>query len=175
LNICLAIGALTMRITRKMAGLLLDPRGRMSRQDMLVAATLMLMIDMVLASLATGFLLYAVKGIAYWIGGVGIVKRLRDTGRTGWWLLGGLVVFFIWAAVIGVGMVFVLGLEPLHPGAPGYVMVLGLLMLPALGAALWLHLAEGERGMNRYGGEPEGVFAGSLVGSPAGESAASRR
>jgi uncharacterized membrane protein YhaH (DUF805 family) len=164
-----------MGLAKAVLDLLVDPRGRVSRQDLLVAATLMLAIDLLVATLLTGIPLYAGKALAYWIGGVGIMKRLQDTGRSGWWMLGGAVAFFIWAAVIGVAMVFVLGLEPLHPGAPGYIVMLGLLMLPALGVTLWLHLAEGDAGMNRYGPEPVGLLKRFAPTADAGEGAASRR
>jgi uncharacterized membrane protein YhaH (DUF805 family) len=164
-----------MGLSRDIGLLLFDPRGRMSRQDLLAAATVMMFLDLLLASLAAGLALYAIKAIAYWIGGAGIIKRLHDTGRTGWWFLGGAVALCIWSALIGIGMVFILGLEPLQAGAPGYVVMLGLVMLPALGATLWLHLAEGEPGMNRFGPEPAGLSRFLAGHGESREGAASRR
>lgn len=164
-----------MGMAKELGGFLLDPRGRMSRQDLLVAATLMLMLDLLLASLAGGFALYAVKALAYWIGIVGVIKRLHDVGQSGWWVLGGAAAICIWSAVIGIGMVALLGLGSLHPGETGYIVTLGLLMLPPLGMTLWLHLAEGETGMNRFGPEPEGVSKWFARAGMADDGAASRR
>jgi uncharacterized membrane protein YhaH (DUF805 family) len=163
-----------MSLAKEMGGLLLDPRGRMSRQDLLVAATLMLTLDMLLAALTTGLALYALKAAAYWIGSVGIIKRLHDTGRSGWWFAGGLAALCIWAAVVGLSVGFTVGVEAMHPGAPGYIVMLSALMLPALGATLWLHFTEGERGMNRFGAEPAGIMA-QIAPKPDGEGAASGR
>jgi uncharacterized membrane protein YhaH (DUF805 family) len=163
-----------MSLAKEMGGLLLDPRGRMSRQDLLLAATLMLTLDMLLAEMTTGAALYALKGAAYWIGGVGIIKRLHDTGRSGWWFAGGIAALCIWAAIIGLAVGFTVGLQAMHPGALGYIVMLSALMLPALGATLWLHFAEGEPGMNRFGPEPAGILA-QFAPRPGGESATSGR
>jgi uncharacterized membrane protein YhaH (DUF805 family) len=139
--------------------LLFDPRGRASRQDLLVAATIMLALDMGLGSLSDGWMLYVLKAVAYWIGGVGIVKRLHDIGHSGWWFLTGAAALCMWSALVGVAVVFGIGFETLQPGRPGYIVLLAALMVPAMGATLWLHLAEGEEGMNRFGPAPSGVLA----------------
>ncbi len=131
----------------------------MSRQDLLLAATLMLAVDVGLASSADGLVEYALKAAAYWIGGVGVIKRLHDVGRSGWWLLGGAAAVCIWAAVIGLGIGFTVGLESLQPGTLGYIALLAAVMLPALGMTLWLHLTSGEVGINRFGPEPEGILS----------------
>ncbi len=162
-----------MSLGRQLGKLLFDPRGRASRQDLLVAAGVMLAVDMLMAANATGVALYALKILAYWIGCVGIVKRLHDVGRSGWWLAGGAAALCIWAAVLGLGLGFTFGLEQLRPGNIAYIVMLALLILPALGVTLWLHLAEGEKGMNRFGAEPDGIL-GQFGGSPA-EGAATRR
>jgi uncharacterized membrane protein YhaH (DUF805 family) len=144
---------------RDVARLLFDPRGRMSRQDLLVAATVMILIDVAMAGFASGYALYALKAVAYWIGGVGIIKRLHDIGRSGWWFLGGAAGMCIWAALLGIAIGFVVGLDGLQPGTPTYIGLLAALMLPAMGVTLWLHLAAGETGMNRFGAEPSGIVA----------------
>jgi uncharacterized membrane protein YhaH (DUF805 family) len=162
-----------MSLGKRLGVLLFDPRGRASRQDLLVAACIMLTVDMLLAAAADGVALYALKALAYWIGCVGIIKRLHDVGRSGWWLSGGAGVLCMWAAVLGLGIGFTVGIEALQPGASAYLILLALLMLPALGITLWLHLAEGEKGMNRFGAEPDGILGQFGVGAP--EGAASRR
>ncbi|MGL4242892.1 MAG: DUF805 domain-containing protein [Beijerinckiaceae bacterium] len=155
---------------RALGALLFDPRGRMSRQDLLVAATIMLALDFGIAGAVDGPALYAIKALAYWIGGVGIVKRLHDTGNTGWWLLWGACALCMWSVILGIGIGFTIGLESLQAGGIGYIALLAALMLPALGATLWLHLALGQPGMNRYGPEPSGIldrFAGTRQNSAA--------
>jgi uncharacterized membrane protein YhaH (DUF805 family) len=147
-----------MGLPRTLGELLFDPRGRMSRQDLLVAAAVMLAIDLGLASLTEGALLYALKAIAYWIGGVGIVKRLHDTGRTGWWFLWGMSGLCIWSAVLGITIALTIGFESLAPGSVGYVILVAALMVPALAATLWLHFAVGELENNRFGPAPAGLF-----------------
>jgi uncharacterized membrane protein YhaH (DUF805 family) len=156
--------------------MLFDPRGRMGRAQLLAAATVMLAAEVGLLAVTSpdGSLplhFWPVKALALWIGGVAIVKRLHDVGLSGWWFLGGMAGFCMWAAVLGVGVVITGGFESLQPGGLGYLMVLAALMVPALGVTLWLHLAAGEPGMNRFGSEPSAV----LGGAPAAEGAASGR
>jgi uncharacterized membrane protein YhaH (DUF805 family) len=161
-----------MGFGKRLGSLLADPRGRMSRQDLLVAATFMTVLDFGLGSLAEGPALYAIKVVAYWIVAVGVVKRLHDIGHSGWWLAGGLSIICMWSAVIGLSVGLIVGVEALQPGSPIYVGMLAVLLLPALGMTLWLHLAPGEPGMNRHGPEPEGILAGIVA--PAAGGAAQR-
>jgi uncharacterized membrane protein YhaH (DUF805 family) len=112
-----------------------------------------------LASLSDGQAMYAVKALAWWIGSVGVVKRLHDTGRTGWWLLWGACAMCVWAAALGLAIAFVVGFEALQPDGLGYLALLAALMIPALGATLWLHFAPGEPAMNRYGAIPAGIVS----------------
>jgi uncharacterized membrane protein YhaH (DUF805 family) len=163
-----------MKTAKAIAGLLLDPRGRMSRQDLLAASVIMVAVDMLLSAVTGGIAVFVVKGVAYWIGGVGVHKRLHDIGRSGWWLAGGLALLCMWSALIGLGIGFTLGLESIQPGNPGYIAILAAILMPSLGAALWLHLAEGEKGMNRFGAESSGILA-ELAPAPQGEGAASGR
>jgi uncharacterized membrane protein YhaH (DUF805 family) len=162
-----------MSLGKQLAELLFDPRGRASRQDLLVAAGAMLAVDLLLAAAVDGVPLYALKALAYWVGCVGVVKRLHDVGRSGWWLAGGAAALCMWAAVLGLGLGVIVGLEQLQPGNLAYIVMLALLLLPALGMTLWLHLAEGEKGMNRFGAEPAGIVG--QFGGGAEEGAASRR
>jgi uncharacterized membrane protein YhaH (DUF805 family) len=151
----------------RLAELLFDPRGRVSRQDLLAAATVMLALDIGLAGAMDGSAVYAVKGLAYWIGCVGVIKRLHDVGKTGWWLLWGAGLMCIWSAILGFGIVLTGGFETLQPASVGYIALLASLMIPALGMTLWLHLAPGEPARNRYGAPSESLWA--PASGPAGE------
>jgi uncharacterized membrane protein YhaH (DUF805 family) len=159
-----------MGFGKRFASLLADPRGRASRQDMLAAAAVMTALDFGLGSLAEGPALYAVKAAAYWIVAVGVIKRLHDIGHSGWWLAGGLSAMCMWSAVVGLTVGLAAGIEALQPGSLIYVGMLAVLLLPALGMTLWLHLAPGQPGVNRHGPEPEGVFAGVFEPAPDGAS-----
>jgi uncharacterized membrane protein YhaH (DUF805 family) len=139
--------------------MLFDPRGRMGRAHLLAAAAVMLAIEIGLVAVtqsdgALPLQFWPLKALAFWIGGAAIIKRLHDVGLSGWWFLGGVAGFCMWAAVLGVGVVITGGFESLMPGGLGYLMVLAALMVPALGVTLWLHFAEGEPGMNRFGAPP---------------------
>ncbi len=161
-----------MAFGKALLALLFDPRGRISRQDMLVAATLMLVLDLGLSLMTTGYAAYIAKTIAYWIGGAAIIKRLHDVGLSGWWFAGGLAGFCMWSALLGVAIALTIGFESLQPGGIGYIALLAALVVPALGLTLWLHLAAGEAGMNRFGAPPAGILAQLDAARPSGGGAA---
>ncbi len=156
--------------------LLVDPRGRIGRFGLLVSATLMLAVEALLLILtpeqADGLPVYLwpLKAFELWVGLAAMIKRLHDVGRSGWWVLGGMAGICIWSAVVAVVFVFVLGGQAFQPGSAGYVMLLGILMLPALGLAFWLHLAPGDPFPNHYG--PPSHWAAKARGEPAEETAA---
>jgi uncharacterized membrane protein YhaH (DUF805 family) len=160
-----------MGFGKALLALLLDPRGRISRQDMLVAATIMLAVDVGMSAVATGYFGYVAKALAYWIGGVAIVKRLHDVGRSGWWMAAGMAAFCMWSAALGVAIALTIGFESLQPGGIGYVSLLAALIIPALAVTLWLHFAAGEPGMNRFGAAPAGILS-TIDGDRTGEEGA---
>jgi uncharacterized membrane protein YhaH (DUF805 family) len=136
--------------------LLLDPRGRMGRTDLLVSATAVLAIEGALALLgpaeAVGsWPVLAAKACSLWIGVAALIKRLHDVGRSGWWALAAAAALCIWTAVLAFGLVIVLGADAFVPGSFGQTAMLALLLLPALGFTLWLHLAPGDPSTNRFG------------------------
>lgn len=90
-------------------------------------------------------------GVVIWVGFAAMAKRLHDIGLSAWWLLGGAAFCFGWTAVVVILTLLTLGLPALTPGNPLYPVSLGLAFLAPLGALLWLHLARGEFGVNRYG------------------------
>jgi uncharacterized membrane protein YhaH (DUF805 family) len=163
---------MAMSFATRLGTLLFDPRGRVTRQDLLVAAIIMVLADLAAGSLAgDGHIGLVCKSVVLWMGCAAVIKRLHDVGRSGWWVLGGMAAICIWTAVIGLGAMFTLRLDTLDAGSTGYIILFSVLMLPALGITLWLHLAEGDAFMNRFGPVPAGLAAapeGSSVSAPAG-------
>jgi uncharacterized membrane protein YhaH (DUF805 family) len=137
--------------------LLVDPRGRIGRSGLLISASLMLAVEFLLLTLtpdpASGLptYLWPLKALELWVGMAALIKRLHDVGRSGWWVLGGMAGICVWSAVVAIVFVFALGGQAFQPGSAGYAMLLGILMLPALGMAFWLHLAPGDPVTNHYG------------------------
>ena len=127
--------------------MLFDPRGRADRIEMLVAAGVVLGLEVVSALFvgAEGLLAFVMKTLAIWIGVAVTAKRLRDMGFSAWWLAGGAAVLCIWTAFLAFGFLIFVGPAELGQGSFGMLAFLGLLMMPTIGAALWLHLAEGEQ------------------------------
>lgn len=78
------------------------------------------------------------------------VRRLHDTGRSGWWLL------------IGYGP-FLLSLVLTMAGSLQLAMILSVLALVGFVALLVFMVMEGTRGSNQYGPDPKGS-----EGSPSG-------
>ena len=73
-----------------LAMLLLDPRGRIGRRDLLLAACAVLGIELLLMAPSNEMIALLAKSLALWIGSAAIIKRLHDLGRSGWWLPAGL-------------------------------------------------------------------------------------
>ncbi len=133
--------------------LLFDPRGRADRLDMLLAAVAMVGIEafLTLSGLNDGTFSWAAKGVALWICIAVSGKRLRDMGYSAWWLLAGAAVICIWSAFVAFGFLLFVGPDALSEGSLGLLALVGVTMMPAIGLALWLHLAEGEARANRFG------------------------
>ncbi len=141
----------------KLPRILLDPRGRANRMEMLIAAVVMVAIEAALAIVGPGdgAVTWAIKAVAIWIGLAASAKRLHDLGYSAWWLAAGLGVLCMWSTMLAFAFLIFGGAEVLTEGSLGVVMFVGLTMMPAIGAALWLHLAEGEAQENRFGPAPE--------------------
>jgi uncharacterized membrane protein YhaH (DUF805 family) len=130
------------------------PTGRGSRPEMLLAAVVMLTAEALLMALGAqlnGYVAMAIKGIVLWIGMVVTIRRLHDLGHSAWWVLSGAAFLCMWGTLILLSGLFFLGREVLIPGSIFHLVILSLTLLPALGMALWLHLAPGEPHRNRYG------------------------
>jgi uncharacterized membrane protein YhaH (DUF805 family) len=98
--------------------------------------------------------LWPMKALALWVGTIGLIKRLHDVGRSAWWVLAGMAGLCIWCAVVAVVIGLMFGASALVPGSIGYIVLLGLIMLPAIGVTFWLHLEPGDPFPNRFGQPP---------------------
>lgn len=98
------------------------------------------------------------------------VRRLHDTNRSGWWLLGFYLLYAVYM-VMSMGTVFSAGMDPTagaqpNMGALGITMVLGLVMFVYMIVLLVFYCLPGTPGPNNYGPDPygahenlEGVFS----------------
>jgi uncharacterized membrane protein YhaH (DUF805 family) len=151
---------LTMILTSHWMSLFLDPRGRIGRVGLFASASLMLGIEAFLLvatpEQADGLPVYLLpmKALALWVGTIGLIKRLHDVGRSAWWVLAGMAGLCIWCAVVALVVSLLFGAAALVPGSTGYVILLGLVMLPAIGVTFWLHLEPGDPFPNRFGQPP---------------------
>ena len=140
---------------------LADPRGRCDRTEF-IWATVMVVAAQVAFALglwATNASFMGWRGVVAnlafgWLTCAAISKRLHDLGRSGWWMLGGMLVWLAGAVAVALVVALVAGPEALETGAPGFWATFAVLMLPPLGLALWLQLAKGEPAANRYGPPP---------------------
>ncbi|HUS98382.1 MAG TPA: DUF805 domain-containing protein [Hyphomicrobiaceae bacterium] len=138
-----------------------DPRGRINRQGLLWLATGLVAFQVAICVVLwsglypTNAPLVAVaKAVFIWISFTATVKRLHDIGRSGLWMLAAVAALVAWAAVIASVLVYGYGLSALQPQGHLYWVALGVMMMPVLVATLWLHIAKGHAGINRYGPPP---------------------
>jgi len=134
-----------------LAMLVLDPRGRIGRRDLLLAASAVLGIELLLIAPSNEMIALLAKSFALWIGSAAIIKRLHDMGRSGWWLPASIGGLCMWTALLALGLMLLAGSDAFIPGKAGYVALSGLIMLPVIGLSLWLHLTEGDTASNRFG------------------------
>ncbi len=109
-----------------------------------------------------GFLPSVLYGL-WWLGtlipGLAVaIRRLHDTNRTGWWILGPIVPYILafvlaFGAIIGAG-----GTDPSGGGIIAGGIAAIILLLAALGMAVVIFVftvLEGTRGPNRFGQDPK--------------------
>jgi uncharacterized membrane protein YhaH (DUF805 family) len=126
--------------------------GRADRQDLLAASLILGAAEVAKLVLPLPRLFaWALTAFVLWAGSAAMVKRLHDTGRSGWWLPGGLAFCLGWMVVAVIGCFAAFGLDALRPGNALYPVSLGLAFLPMLGAMLWLHAQPGDPVPNRFG------------------------
>lgn len=84
-------------------------------------------------------------------------RRLHDTGRSGWWMLGGYILGIVFALILGVSLATAVSAGSGFGGV-GAVAVIGLLVLLAYGILLLVFLVkDSEPGPNKYGPNPKGA------------------
>jgi len=148
---------------------LADPRGRYDRIEFIWAAITLLAAQLAFALglwvMDASFMGWrgVVANLAFgWLACAAISKRLHDLGRSGWWMLGGVLAWLVAAIAVALAVALVAGPDALETGAPAFWATFTALMLPPLGLAAWLHLAEGEPVANRYGPGPAQGYAATL-------------
>lgn len=135
---------------------MVDPRGRADRKGLLIAASVLLVLQVaavVVQTYATGvpFAAILVLHVAIlWSAVVCAVKRLHDIGLSGWRVFGGFLALFAWSFVLAGGLIIGMGLDP-APGSAAFNATYIGTMLPAFAMLLWLHFAKGMVGENRFG------------------------
>lgn len=97
--------------------------------------------------------LYLLAQIAFFIPSLAVgVRRLHDTGRTGWWLLAPLAPYLL--MFFGIGMA---ASTPDAAVAGGVVGMIGIVAVFALAITLLVFLLlDGTPGHNKYGPDPKG-------------------
>lgn len=154
---------------------MMDPRGRCDRRGLLLAALVMLGVEvaMLLGLWATGGslshpVLFPIKAGLIYLAISAAIQRLHDLGHSGWALLWAAIGLMAWAAVLAIGAISQLPPERLVPGEIGHVIVFGGTLVPLLAGLLWLHFSPGQAGSNDYGPAPGSFgFARAVDGTAA--------
>lgn len=141
---------------------LFDPRGRCSRKGLLLISGLLLAVEIALALLwlATGADFggapaLIIKSVLLWLAFAATSKRLHDCGLSAWWFVGGLFGVMAWSFLLTTGLVIAFGAAALAVEGGGFTAAFAGTCLPAMGLLIWLHCQAGERGLNRFGPEPD--------------------
>jgi len=105
------------------------------------------------------FLLYMLYALVVLIPSIAVaVRRLHDTNRTGWWILGPLVpyVFMFLAGMMAMSSPDMAGLA----GIIGLVCLLAVIVLALV--LLVFYFLEGTKGPNQYGPDPKAPDTGQV-------------
>ena len=149
---------------------LVDPRGRSGRRDFLHVAITLFVLQ--LAFFAVVLLLQAEltavsalpANLAFcWMGYAAVSRRLHDLGRSAWWMPAAAATWLVAGFLVALAIALVAGPGAVKPGSPGFWIAFGCLLAPPFTVALWLHLAVGDSGPNRYGPPPAGDLDGALA------------
>ncbi|MGZ8283968.1 MAG: DUF805 domain-containing protein [Allosphingosinicella sp.] len=108
------------------------------------------------------YLLYMLTALAFFIPNLAVtMRRLHDTGRSGWW-----VMLFWGPYLLMLASTFVIGAEAASGGSGAAGGMLGLIAMLALLAGSLVLLVfmflEGTRGPNQYGPDPKGQDTGQV-------------
>lgn len=116
-----------------------------------------------LQALGGGAILMGLISLAILIPSIAVqVRRLHDTGRSGWWLGG---YYALYAVYVGLTFSFVAGAALDPTGAPqqpnmatfGMTMILGLALFVYFIVLLVFYILPGDKADNRYGPDPYGA------------------
>jgi uncharacterized membrane protein YhaH (DUF805 family) len=142
----------------------LDPRGRCNRKGLLLAAAILLAVQVALglglwkAGIdLTGHLALILDAVFCWVGFALISKRLHDLNHSAWWVPTAALFWLAAAVSLAVLIVLIGDPEILAPGTPSYWIAFAAMLAPLLVVAAWLHAAVGDVGDNRFGPAPTGL------------------
>jgi uncharacterized membrane protein YhaH (DUF805 family) len=149
---------------------LADPRGRCNRKGLVVAAAVMLSVEVIVAlGLWTSArrlddpAVLPLKVAMVYLAISAASQRLHDLGRSAWSILWALLALIGWSLVLAVAVMLNLPPEQLAPGERGHMIVFAGVAVPLVAALLWLHFAPGKTCANRFGPVPTGLgFARSV-------------
>ncbi len=151
---------------------MLDPRGRLSRKGLLAVAGWLLAADVAMLVLIWltgiglgGHVALAFKLASVWIATVAVARRLHDLDLSAWWIAKAMAAFIGWSIVVSVLLLTTFhAADALNPQHIAFWLNVTATCLPVLGAILWVHIAKGTPGANRYGPEPGAKgFAATVV------------
>lgn len=141
---------------------LFDPRGRASRSGLLATAVVLMAADLAALAviMATGAAFIgpgalAFKLVSIWVATAGVSKRLHDLDLSAWWVAKGLVALAGWSVAVAVLLLTRFdAADALNPAHPAFWINVATTAAPMLAALIWLHVARGTAGANRFGAEP---------------------
>ncbi len=156
-----------MQFALEFAPHLVDPRGRSGRRDFLHVAITLFVLQLVFFGIVllfqadlTGLSVLPANLAFCWIGYAAVSRRLHDLGRSAWWMPAAAVAWVVTGFLVALGIALVAGPHAVQPGSPGFWASFFCLLAPPFAVALWLHLAAGEAGPNRFGPPAEATPAG---------------
>ncbi len=142
---------------------LFDPRGRASRSGLLAVALLLIAADVaaLVFILSTGAAFtgpgaLAFKIVSVWVATAGVSKRLHDLDHSAWWIAKALVVLIFWSIAVAASLlIWFNAVDAQNPAHVAFWLNVTASAAPVLAALIWLHVARGNLGPNRYGAEPD--------------------
>lgn len=169
---------LSPALLKELGRQLVAPRGRCNRQGFLALAIVLLCVQAIGALALTAAGIDLGSGTAallnaplVWIGGIALLKRLHDIGRSGWWVPAAVTFWLAGCFLIAVAITLIAGPDRMQAALEHKTLlfwfVFAATTLPAFGGLLWVHAAPGETAANRFGDVP-GRFGFSLPSHVAG-------
>lgn len=151
----------TVQFALDFAPHLVDPRGRSGRRDFLHVAITLFVLQLVFFALVwllqadlSGHTALPANAAFCWMGYAAASRRLHDLGRSSWWMPAAVACWIVMGFLVALVIALIAGPSAVKPGSPGFWIAFLCLLAPPFAVALWLHLAAGENGPNRYGPPP---------------------